>query len=137
MCLEITATLTTRPPKRAKEIARTLTSDGPLHAALVRPSGRNPAPTLRLYEPGHGCACSMLSDEADWNATTWAMLPDALRRLADALAAVDSAARGPWEFQARWLDGSKVSEVDITSRELLHLVRRGQIATRSRYKVAG
>jgi len=33
-----------------------------------------------------GCACGMLSDDADWNAETWAMRPEIIEPLAQTLA---------------------------------------------------
>jgi len=32
-----------------------------------------------------GCACSLLGDDADWGAATWAMRPEVLERLAKTL----------------------------------------------------
>jgi len=41
-----------------------------------------------------GCSCSMMADNADWNAPEWALEPETLEGLASALQVLDNEAGG-------------------------------------------
>lgn len=75
----------------------------------------------------------ILSDEADWNALTWAMRPDGLERLAVTLEWLFERLPGELTFEALW--GEEPGEQVVTRAELLRVVRAGRIGTRTRYRV--
>lgn len=76
---------------------------------------------------------AILTDEADWDAVTWAMDPAGLERLAQTLAWLYAQLSGEFTFEAVWGE----EPIDkLTSRdELLRIVRAGQIGTRARYRL--
>src|ERR1044071_2662612 len=58
-------------------------------------------PRLSLSEKGEGCACSMLTDDADWNAATWDMRGDVVVAVADTLMTIPR--RNGFAFEALWM----------------------------------
>ena len=81
------------------------------------------------------CACSLLSDDADWNAAVWAMRPDVLEPLGRTLELL--AAQGPpvIAVQALWVGERPREETRVSVSELANLARRSQLGTRTRYVV--
>lgn len=82
-----------------------------------------------------GCSCSLLSDDADWNADTWAMRSDVLDLLGATLEAL--ARHGPSDLviEALWAGDKAQTTVRITPRELAALASSSQLGTRTRYIV--
>jgi hypothetical protein len=113
--------------KRAKTIAResrrqdgfTVAADGPLIGGPWR---------LSISK-----AHDLLTDDADWNAMTWAMDPAGLERLAVTLEWLHEELPGEFTFQA--LAGEDPIEKRVSRPELLRIVRAGQIGTRTRYRI--
>src|SRR5215216_2362155 len=59
-------------------------------------------PRLSISEKGEGCACSMLTDNADLNAPTWDFRPEVLPDLALALLFIFELASNGYIFEALW-----------------------------------
>lgn len=83
----------------------------------------------------HGC--DLLSDDADWDAATWSMTPDAISELAAAFRTIFASVREEVRITAIWSDDDVDSEAVVTRTELLELTRRGSLETRTRYRVLG
>lgn len=81
------------------------------------------------------CACSLLRDDADWDAGVWAMRSEALDPLAEALGYV--ALHGPEGLlaEALWAGETACENVSVTPEELAALVRASALRTRTRYVV--
>jgi hypothetical protein len=106
----------------------------------VRRESRLPSPRERpvrasVSEAG-GCACSLLADDANWDAPFWTMRPEILEPLARTFTAIT--ARGVSEFhvEASWGD-APLEERDVSPGEMFGLARAGRIGTRTRYLVRG
>jgi hypothetical protein len=56
-------------------------------------------PCLSISEKGQGCACSILTDNADWNAHTWDIRLDVLPNLALALLFISELASDGYIFE--------------------------------------
>jgi len=82
-----------------------------------------------------GCACSLLSDEADWNTETWTTRPDVLDRLAATLEIL--ASHGPTDLvvQALWVGDTPKTTMSVTPRELADVARSNRLGTRTRYSI--
>jgi hypothetical protein len=132
MCLIVSVELPTQTPKFLAEIASELSQLSPLDVHVAR--GRRPR--LTLSERNQGCACSMLADDADWNAATWAMRPQSTATIAETLAAIGKVARGPLVFQAVWIGDKTEDEEHIALKDLLGVVKRSGIRTKVRYVVS-
>lgn len=81
-----------------------------------------------------GCSCSLLSDEADWNAPVWALEPNVLERLATALQLLGAEAGG-FTFQALWIGDKADTESQITLAEMLEDVRNNRVKNKHTYRV--
>lgn len=81
------------------------------------------------------CACSLLSDDADWNAEVWAMRPEVLEPLERTLEVL--AYQGPERLavQALWIGEQPELERRVSGSELASLARQSRLGTRTRYVV--
>ncbi len=90
--------------------------------------GRHP-PRLWL----HGCG--LLSDDADWNAPTWAMTRAGTAALIDACQLLFDRVTGDIHVQATWGGERPAVEVDVSRPAFLNLVRHGALRTKTGYRV--
>lgn len=83
-----------------------------------------------------GCACGMLSDDADWDADTWAMRPEVIEPLAHTLEWLVE--RGPDHLvvEALWAGERAVDERHVDHRELGQIVRTAGLGTKTKYMVS-
>lgn len=82
-----------------------------------------------------GCSCSLLADDADWNAPSWSIRPDVVGRLAATLEIL--ARRGPAGLvvQAMWAGEAPTETVVVTPHELAEAVKAGRLGTHTQYTV--
>ena len=78
------------------------------------------------------CACSLLSDDADWNAESWAMRPEAREALARTIKVLTRQGSSHLTIQAIWVGDISQEEVSVNPNEL---VAAGRLGTRTRYLV--
>jgi len=80
-----------------------------------------------------GCACSLLAEDADWDAEVWAMRPPMLGPLARTLSAL--AEQGPKGMivEALWRGEKATREQKVTPKELGALALKSRLGTRTRY----
>lgn len=90
-----------------------------------------------LVWEGGSCSCGLLSDEADWSAATWAMLPELREPLARTLEHIAARAPAGTVVEALWAGDDALVEVAVTPAALGALARTGALGTRTRYLVAG
>ena len=95
---------------------------------------RSRAPYVFLSDGG-GCACGMLTDEADWDAPTWDMDRDLAGQLAETITMLGEAAGCDMSLQALWAGDSPTSTVEIDLHALSDLAARSLLGTRTRYLV--
>src|SRR5438105_1009161 len=87
-----------------------------------------------IYERD-GCACSLLTDDADWDAPFWSMRPEVLEPLARTLEAVGAAVPEGLMVAALW-DGDVPGQEQVLSlHELAAIARAGRLGTRTRYRI--
>ena len=90
---------------------------------------------LSISEKDGGCACSILTDDADWNAHTWDLRLDLLPDLARALSFFSECSSGGYTFEALWVGDKPEKNVDVSTDEMLQIVQRNQIGPKTRYIV--
>ena len=73
-----------------------------------------------------GCSCSLLSDDADWDKSTWDLDPDVLDGLSRALRLLHDAAGG-FTFHALWMGDLPETETRAHLGELLDDVANNRI----------
>jgi hypothetical protein len=94
---------------------------------------------VRAYISEDGsCACSLLGDDADWNAEAWAMRPEILGALAQTLEILigEVSSDDVW-FEAVWVSDAPNQNLRVTAEQLAALARSSALGTRTRYEVAG
>jgi hypothetical protein len=142
MCLVLTIRASAAARDDLARVAASLPA-GTLRA-VVAPAPRH-RPRFPWARPSHaeavvsedgGCACSLLDDDADWDAPTWAMRPEAREALARTLAAFAEGAGVEFAVEALWAGERAAAEHRVTGGELVALARSGALGTRARYVVS-
>lgn len=82
-----------------------------------------------------GCACSLLADDADWDAAVWSMRPEVLESLRRTLVHLGSALSGGFVLQALWQGESSKEEFTVTAGEIADIAGNGNLGTHARYRV--
>ena len=134
MCLIMTVRLSERDATRAREIAAASSADT-IEVAAAHRLFRRATCDLNICEPGQGCACSMLHDDADWNAPAWRMRPEVLPQLASTLTKIREHSSEPFTFQAIWVGDDVDHERHVSVDELRGIIESDQIGTDTRYAV--
>jgi hypothetical protein len=83
-----------------------------------------------------GCACSLLAEEADWDAESWAMRAEVLEPLARALLALAQGGPDGMTIEALWVGEKPSMEQKVTAQELAALARASRLGTHTRYVLA-
>jgi hypothetical protein len=135
MCLK----LTVRVPAANRpdlEAAMLQVPAGDLHVGLAHlprwPWARDRAAEVVVSEQG-GCACSMLTDQADWSADAWAMRSQVLEPLARTLYTLTQDGPEGMTVEALWAGDEPNQEQKVTAMELSALARASQLGTHTRY----
>ena len=135
MCLLLTVRLSEHDAVRAAEIASAATAAGELEVSACRRLLRRRSRDLNICEPAQGCGCSLLADDADWDAPAWSMRPEVLPHLGATLAAVRQHTSEGFTFQALWVGETALHSRQVSPEEMRAIIRSGQISTDSRYLV--
>lgn len=129
MCLIISAEVPGVDESGLRDITRAWPDSG-LHFTV---EGRG---LLGRHRPRLGFhACDLLSDDADWNAATWAMTPDGVAHLTEAWLRLFERVPGDVVAQALWDGDRPETEQTLTQAEFLDLVRHGSLGTKTRYLI--
>lgn len=138
MCLMLIATAEAAERSRLERAARQASAAG-LHVTVEHPPkwpwARETPARATISEDG-ACACSLLSDDADWNATCWSMRPDALDRLAQTLQILVDEGPRRLTIEALWIGETPRDTRRLTRAEFVQLARSSRLGTRTRYELA-
>lgn len=88
---------------------------------------------LFIAELGQGCGCSLLTEEADWNAATWEMELDKIAGLPELLRKIYKQSTQRITFQALWGGDFPSEEISTSLDELEIIILEGRISTTARY----
>ena len=102
MCLSLTITLLSQYQNKAKDIAASASLEDGLQVwAEKRWFGRKPR-YLFISDGQNSCACSFLTDNADWDADTWDMDLKLLSHLGATLSKLHNLMPEGFYFEALW-----------------------------------
>ena len=137
MCLTISLELPMMPKQEAERLAtqRSSTDKLEIHFEGTASFFGRGNPRLSIYEAGEGCACSMLTDDADWNAPAWDIQPKLLLPLANSLAYISERAVNGFILEALWAGDKPEKNLELSPAELLSVVRENRVGTKTRYIV--
>ncbi len=124
-------------PKKEAELfaAQTLSSSVELYfQGTTSFFGRGNA-RFNISEVGEGCACSMLTDDADWNAEFWDFQPSVLPPTANLLANINERVPNGFIVEALWAGDKPEETLTVSIDELKDLVLKNQIKTKAKYVV--
>jgi hypothetical protein len=82
-----------------------------------------------------GCACSLLSDAADWDADFWDMRPEILEQLARTLQIVVDEGPPRLTVEALWDGETPRQTARLSGAELVALARTSRLGTKTRYEL--
>jgi hypothetical protein len=134
MCLVLTVEIPETARSSLEATARSLPPTALLLS--VTPRARWPwagmTSTRGIISEEVGCACSLLADDAAWDAPVWSVRPDVL---AQTLVAVGAAVPEEFTVAALWVGDVPEREEVVTLEQLVAVVRMGRLGTRTRYRV--
>ena len=138
MCLMLIATAKAAEREKLEQAARQAAASG-LRIEMEHPHrwswARGTAARATISEEG-GCACSLLTDDADWNADAWAMRPEILERLARTLQILADEGPSSLCVEALWIGETPNQTARVTASELATLARSSRLGTRTKYEIA-
>jgi hypothetical protein len=138
MCLVVTVRAPATGRAALAAAAAALPSDS-LHVELAPAPDHAPRwPWARAREAeaviseAGGCACSLLAEDADWNAESWAMRPEVREALARTLEKISSSVPDGTIVEALWVGDRSTHERVVTPTELARIARANALGTRTR-----
>jgi len=135
MCLILTVRLDKADAPNAATICEAAGIPPPRTGRLAILLGRPPRGEFVIPGPEGGGGCSFLTDQADWNAPTWDMLPSPRAALAETLRTLRRHTTHGFSFEAIWTGDSPVEDRVLSVEALASLAEQNGIATRIRYLV--
>jgi len=135
MCLILTVRLAEPDAVCAAEICRAADIPNRCGKPGLFGFARRHSGVVEIPGPEGGCGCSFLTDNADWNAPTWDMIPSTLPRLADILHSIRKQTSSGFSFEALWVGDSPTEECHVTIDELVRLVGQCKLGMRTKYWV--
>jgi hypothetical protein len=136
MCLQITVTAERITGERASEIADAFNDNDKLLKVNI-PEKK----WFEAFEPGFlisedgSCSCSLLTEEADWNAEVWDMGLELLPKLAKTVEKLYGEINAPFNLQALWAGEKATAEIDVSLTKMLEVIRKNQLGTKIKYKI--
>lgn len=137
MCMILTVSAPAKDREKIEAVSRQLGADGLRVDVehLSRWPWARERPVRAVISEAGGCACSLLSDDADWNAEVWAFRHDVLDTLAATLQSLAASVTDGVTVEALWI-GDTVNETrSVSTADLVELARTNRLGTHTRYEV--
>ena len=139
MCLIFTVTARPSDRENIERVSRQAAPDGLRIEVehMPRWPWAREQPLRAFISEERGCACSLLSDDADWNAEVWAMRREVLERLAVTIERLVDAAPDGLIVEALWIGDVPERTIAVTAAEFGELARTSRLGTHTRYEITG
>jgi len=137
MCLIITVTTRANNREAIESVSRRLGNDGltiKVEHVPRWPWARERPVRFTISEDGT-CSCSLLGDDADWNAEVWAFRPEVLNRFALTVEGLTDTVQDGVTLEALWVGEMPLQTMTISPGGLAELIRTNRLGTRTRYEV--
>jgi hypothetical protein len=132
MCLKIIVTFSNN--NQHIDFNESFNVDGGL--PFTRGRQRRNSKDITLFIHGYdGDACSLLADDADWDAPTWSLLPSILQPLAITIRKLYELAPNDFSITAVFGGDIATETISISINELLEIVSAGKLGNKVRYNV--
>ena len=89
---------------------------------------------LSITEEG-GCACSLLSESADWNLETYDLRPEILPLLINTFKKLSEILQDEMTIESLWAGDKIENEVEVPLNDFLEVVRNNRVGGKTRYKI--
>jgi len=111
--------------------------DGALFVSEVRNWRGKPKGKFTISNDGEGCcACSMLTDDADWDDKYWDIKREDLIGLAFTVKKISGLCPEGFEFAALWA-GDKIEKTKLISiQDFVKIIESNKIENKTQYKIA-
>lgn len=138
MCLLVHIRADGIPRRQAGVVTQQVRTAG---GAPLEAHRRRKAETGSLFTLGRGCACALLSNDAELGEAYFRLDPDQAAAIEQTLVVIRDASEGrPFVVHAAWADGMAAFEVGqgrtVTFAELVDDIRRARIANDVAYQVS-
>lgn len=90
---------------------------------------------LSLSELGQGCACSMLSDDTDFQAHTWKLKANIIDKMSTAAQAIMKQVPSGFAFRAVWAGESIQFKGKVSLSDFRQLINDNHLKRNSEYEV--
>jgi len=137
MCLTLMVSVAAQDRELLERAAREATATG-LSVKVEHPPKwpwARQAPVRATISEEGGCACSLLADDADWNADSWAMRPEILDRLAETIRILLEEGPARLTIEALWIGEAPHQTTKTTAAELVALARSSRLGTKTTYEL--
>ena len=94
----------------------------------------HPVPNSFHFSRGGGCACSLLSDAADWDKPTWDLAPQVLTGLAAAVELLHERVGG-FTLQATWIGDKAETTERVPVKQLVRDILANAVRNKVVYRV--
>lgn len=132
MCLIMTAQFSKAVGDRLTDV----TGGAPLLQTYEQKNWlRRPTGMIFLSEVGKGCACSMLTEAADWGQPYWKIRPEVRPLIAYTVERLASSIKEPFVFKTLWVNDRPKQSMTVTVAELAELIRADMIGQKTKYNV--
>jgi hypothetical protein len=135
MCLILTITLS-KDDAISKDVLKSWVSPNlKVELYLAKSAFSKKSNILHASEVRQGCACSLLTDNADWNSLYSDMIPEFLPDLAQLLKLLRQNTKSGFSFQALWVGETPLEHIKISIDELVQVIENGKIGTKTKYLI--
>ncbi|MFC1524466.1 hypothetical protein ACFL6N_06710 [Thermodesulfobacteriota bacterium] len=134
MCLSLTVTLPQGKQNEADFIAENSSTNEMKAYKEKRLFGRAARYLFIASEAGN-CACDLLTDNADWNAETWDIIPSNLPHISSVVSNIHQHLPEGFLFEALWAGDKPIVKKEVTIAELARLIQNNKIETKTTYQV--
>ena len=134
MCLSLIVTLPQEKQKYADLIADKSSTNEMKAYKEKRLFGRAARYLFIANEPGN-YACNLLTDDADWDAETWDIIPSTLPHISGVVTNIYKYLPEGFLFEALWSGDKPRVKKTVTISELERLIQSDKIETKTTYQV--
>ena len=134
MCLSLIITLPEEKQKNAKKIADKASTDK-LIVFEEKRWFKKRSRFLFISKENRGCACDLLTDDADWDAETWDIIESYLPDLSLIISSLSEEIPEGFIFEALWAGDVQKGKLLVTAEELSKIIRSNKIKIKITYQV--
>jgi hypothetical protein len=134
MCLSMIVTLPQAKQIDAALIAEKSSTDEIKAYKEKRLFGRTPRYLFIASGVGN-CACDLLTDNADWDAETWDIIPSYLPHISSVISNLYQHLSEGFLFEALWAGDSPTVRKEVSIAEMVQIIQNNKIETKTTYQV--